>query len=88
MHVGLVKIENNRVVRVQYVDSKWERELGDMMRVEGVEMRVGVIGDSRNEVIATLNGFIRRENKITRRENKIANASANAEFAETNEKNC
>ena len=82
MHVGLVKIENNRVVRVQYVDSKWERELGDIMRVEGVEMRVGVIADSRNAVIETLNGFIRRENKITRRENKIANAAANAEFSE------
>ena len=81
MHVGLVKIENNRVVRVQYVDWPWERELGDIMRVEGVEMRVGVIGDSRNAVIETLNGFIRRENKITRRENKIANAAANAEFA-------
>jgi hypothetical protein len=89
MHVGLVKIENNRVVRVQYVDSKWERELGDIMRVDGFEMRVGVIADSRNSVIETLNGFIRRENKIIRRENKIArreneiaNAAANAEFAE------
>jgi hypothetical protein len=74
MHVGLVKIENNKLVRVQYVNSKWERELGDMMRVEGIEMRVGVIGDSRNDVIQALNGLIKKQNKIVRQQNKIANA--------------
>jgi hypothetical protein len=73
MHVGLVKIENNRLVRVQYLNSKWERELGDMMRVEGIEMRVGVIGDSRNDVIRALNVLIKKQNKIVRQQNK-ANA--------------
>jgi hypothetical protein len=77
-HIGLVKIEDNKITRIKYMESKFERELGDTMRIEGVPMRVAVIGDSRNAVIDTLNGFIKKQNSIIRRQNKIANAQSNA----------
>ena len=77
-HVGLVKVEGGKITRVKYIMSKFDRELGDTMRIEGVPMRVAVIGGSRNAVINTLNGFIKKQNSIIRRQNKISNAESNA----------
>ena len=77
-HIGLVKIEDNKITRVQYMMSKFDRKLGDIMRIEGVPMQVAVIGQSRNEVIDTLNSFIKKQNAIIRKQNKIANAQSNA----------
>ena len=80
MKLGLVRIENERLVGVQYFESKWERELGDELNINGVKWRVGVIGESRNEIIEVLNGFISKQNSIVRKQNKIANREANYRF--------
>ena len=55
MKLGLVRIENERLVGVQYFESKWERELGEVLNIEGVKWNVAVIGESRNEIIDVLN---------------------------------
>ena len=80
MKLGLVRIENERLVGVQYFESKWERELGDELNIDGVKWRVGVIGESRNEIIEVLNGFISKQNSIVRKQNKIENREANYRF--------
>lgn len=80
MKLGLVRIENERLVGVQYFESKWERELGDELNIDGVKWRVGVIGESRNEIIKVLNGFISKQNSIVRKQNKIENREANYRF--------
>ena len=80
-HIGLVIIdENNRLQGAKYMLSKWERDLGDTLTIDGRKWRVGIIGDDRNSVIEALNKIIKIENSLTRRENKIANAKANSEF--------
>jgi len=76
-HVGLVKIEDSIITKVKYMHSKFNRELGDTMTIDGVAMRVGVIGSSKNEVIDALNDFIRNQNSIIRKQNKAANIRLN-----------
>ena len=80
MKLGLVRIQNERLVGVQYFESKWERELGEELNIDGVKWRVGVIGESRNEIIKVLNGFISKQNSIVRKENKRMNQAADREF--------
>jgi hypothetical protein len=80
MKLGLVRIQNERLVGVQYFESKWERELGEELNIDGVKWRVGVIGESRNEIIEVLNGFISKQNSIVRKQNKIANREADMIF--------
>ena len=79
-HVGLVKIFNNQITKVQYMESKFERELGDTLTIDGEKMRVGVIGEDRNSVIDTLNGFIKTQNSILRKQQKIEDAKVNKIF--------
>ena len=73
-HVGLVKIQGNRIVHVRYYESKFERNLGDSITYEGVNFKVAFVGESRNEVIEALNEVIRQQNAIVRREQKVINA--------------
>ena len=80
MKLGLVRIENERLVGVQYFESKWERELGEVLNIEGVKWNVAVIGESRNEIIEVLNGFISKQNSIVRKQNKIANREVDMIF--------
>ena len=82
-HVGLVKIFNNRITKVKYLESKFSRELGDTLTIDGEPMRVGVIGDSKASVCLTLNDFVKKQNKIVRRENKIAAAKVNQKINAT-----
>jgi len=79
-HVGLVIMnsDNTELIEARYVNSKWERELGDVMTIDNKKYRVGVIGDTRNDVIQYLNKIIKGQNKIVRRQQRIANAKANA----------
>ena len=79
-HVGLVKIINNQITKVQYVESKFDRELGDTLTIDGERMRVGVIGEDRNSVITTLNGFIKTQNSIIRKQQRVIDAKANKTF--------
>ena len=78
--LGLVRIQNERLVGVQYFESKWERELGEELNIDGVKWIVGVIGDSRNEIIEVLNEFISKQNSIVRKQNKIANRKVDMIF--------
>jgi hypothetical protein len=87
-HIGLVKlnIDNTRIEKIQYLESKWDRELGDTMTINGERFKVGVIGETRNSVITTLNGLIKTQNSYVRRQNKIANRKADLEFAKITNK--
>lgn len=69
MKLGLVRIENERLVGVQYFESKWERELGEVLNIEGVKWNVAVIGESRNEIIDVLNQSIAKQNELVREHN-------------------
>jgi hypothetical protein len=66
MKVGLVKYEKGFLVGVKYMETKWEKKLGDTMSFEGSVYKVDYIGTSRNDVIDYLNVLIRRQNKIIR----------------------
>lgn len=82
-HVGLVAIFNNRITKVKYLESKFSRELGDTLTIDGKPYRVGVIGDSKASVCLTLNDLVKKQNKIVRIENKIANAKVNQQINAT-----
>jgi len=82
-HVGLVKIFNNRITKVKYLESKFSRELGDILTIDGERMTVGIVGDSMASVALTLNDLVKKQNKIVRRENKIANAKVNQKINAT-----
>lgn len=73
-HVVLVKMSGDRIIKVQYLESKFDREPGDVMVYDGEKMNVGVVGDSRDSVIKTINEVIKAQNKADRkriyRENK------------------
>ena len=73
MKLGLIKLKNEKIVGVKYFDSKFDRELGDTLNIDGVKWRVGIIGDTKNEVIIALNDIIKEINAITRKANKIEN---------------
>lgn len=79
-HVGLVEIFSNRITKVKYLASKFSRELGDTLTIDGKPMRVAVIGQDRSSVISILNDFVKKQNKIVRLENKIAQSKINQEF--------
>ena len=71
MKLGLVRMSGERVIGVQYFESKFNRELGDILRINGVEWRVGVIADDRNSIIKVLNEIVRIENSLRKKENSI-----------------
>ena len=49
---------------VQYYKSKWERNLGDTLTIDGEKWLVGIIGDTRNDVISALNEIVKKQNSI------------------------
>ena len=71
MKLGLVRMSGERVIGVQYFESKFSRELGEILRINGVEWRVGVIAEDRNSIIKVLNEIVRIENSLRREENSI-----------------
>jgi len=93
MKLGLIKLENEKIVGVKYMESKFDRELGFTYNIDGIKWRVGIIADTRNEVIIALNDIIReinsitrKANSITRKDNKIENKKANIMFAQITNK--
>jgi hypothetical protein len=80
MKLGLVRIQNERLVGVQYFESKFQRELGEVLSINNVKWTVAVIGESRNEIIDVLNGFIKKQNSVVRKQNQLINRKANYEF--------
>ena len=65
-HIGLVRMNESETILtgVQYMLSKWERNLGDTLNIDGVKWRVGIIGDTKNDVISALNVIIKKQNSI------------------------
>ena len=68
-HLILVKIENGHLVAWQYLASKFDRQLGDVVNYDGVAMNVGVIGDTKNGVLHAIDDLVRKQNAIIRRIN-------------------
>ena len=50
MNLGLVKMNESKteLYGVQYYKSKWERNLGDTLTIDGEKWLVGIIGDTKN----------------------------------------
>jgi hypothetical protein len=71
MKLGLVKINGERVIGVQYFESKFSRELGEILRINGVEWRVGVIAADKDSIIKVLNEIVKIENSLRREENSL-----------------
>ena len=65
-HIGLVRMNESKteLYGVQYMLSKWERNLGDVLNVDGTKWLVGMIGDTKNDVISALNEIIKKQNSI------------------------
>lgn len=78
--IGLTKVVNGKLVAVRYMESKFERNLGDKITYEGSLMIVSVIGTDRNDVIRQLNVLIREANAIVAKRN----AEMKAEFIKNN----
>ena len=66
MNLGLVKMNESKtqLYGVQYYKSKWERNLGDTLNIDGEKWLVGIIGDTKNDVISALNTIIKKQNSI------------------------
>jgi len=79
MFIALVKIENNRLVKAQVMNSKFERNLGETMTIEGVSMKIAAIGE-KSEVYDFVNELIRYQNSITRKENKAREIKERNEY--------
>ena len=65
-HIGLVRMNESKteLYGVQYMLSKWERNLGDTLNIDGTKWLVGMIGDTKNDVISALNTIIKKQNSI------------------------
>jgi hypothetical protein len=70
MKLGLVRMSGERVIGVQYFESKFSRELGEKLRINGVEWIVGVIAADRNSIIKVLNEIVRVENSLIRKKQR------------------
>lgn len=66
VNLGLVKMNDDKteLYGVQYMLSKWERNLGDVLTIDGVKWYVGIIGDTKNDVISALNEIVKKHNSI------------------------
>lgn len=82
MKLGLVRMSGESVVGVQYFESKFSRELGEKLRINGVEWRVGVIADDRNSIIKVLNEIVRIENSIIRKKQRERDREIDAQITQ------
>jgi hypothetical protein len=71
MNLGLVKMNEDKTELhdVQYMLSKWERNLGDVLTINGEKWLVGMIGDTKNDVIQALNEIVKKHNSIINKKN-------------------
>ena len=70
-HVGLVRMNESKteLYGVQYLLSKWERNLGDVINIDGTKWLVGIIGDTKDDVISALNDVVKKHNSIINKQN-------------------
>ena len=59
--------ESGIIVRARYYFSKWDKELGEKIVIDGNKTLIEVIGDSRNNVIDKMNILIKESNNIARK---------------------
>ena len=71
MNLGLVKMNESKteLYGVQYYKSKWERNLCDVLTIDGEKWLVGMIGDTKNDVIEALNEIVKKHNSIINKKN-------------------
>ena len=71
MNLGLVKMNESKtqLYGVQYYKSKWERNLGDTLNIDGEKWLVGIIGDTKNDVISALNEVVKKHNSVINKKN-------------------
>ena len=71
MNLGLVKMNESKteLYGVQYMLSKWERNLGDILTIDGEKWLVGIIGDTKNDVISALNVIVKKHNSVINKKN-------------------
>ena len=71
MNLGLVKMNEDKteLYDVQYMLSKWERNLGDVLTINGEKWLVGMIGDTKKDVIQALNEIVKKHNSIINKKN-------------------
>ena len=82
MKLGLVRMNGERVIGVQYFESKFSRELGEKLRINGVEWIVGVIAADRNSIIKVLNEIVRIQNSIVRKKQRERDREIDAEITQ------
>jgi hypothetical protein len=82
MKLGLVRMSGERVIGVQYFESKFSRELGEKLRINGVEWIVGVIADDKNSIIKVLNEIVRIENSLIRTKQRDRDREINAQITQ------
>jgi hypothetical protein len=80
MKLGLVRIQNEKLVGVRYFESKFQRELGEVLNIDSVKWTVAVIGEDRDTIVDVLNGFIKKQNSVVRKQNQMINREANYRF--------
>jgi len=61
------------------MNSKFERNLGETMTIEGVSMKIACIGE-KSKVYDFVNELIRYQNSITRKENKAREIKERNEY--------
>ncbi len=82
MKLGLVRMSGERVIGVEYFESKFSRELGEKLRINGVEWIVGVIADDKNSIIKVLNEIVRIENSLIRTKQRDRDREINAQITQ------
>ncbi len=82
MKLGLVRMSGERVIGVQYFESKFNRELGEKLKINGVEWRVGVIAEDKNSIIKVLNEIVRIENSIIRKKQRERDREIDAQITQ------
>jgi hypothetical protein len=79
-HVVLVKIIGNTLTKVQYLESKFDREPGDVMVYDGERMDVAIVGNDKDSVISAINEVIKEQNRVNRKSQKKSNKKVDKLF--------
>ena len=79
-HVVLVQMFGNEISKVQYIESKFDREPGDDMVYDGERMKVGIVGDNKQDVIDAINQVIKKQNSLKRKIQRNEDAKSNKIF--------
>lgn len=82
MKLGLVRMSGERVIGVQYFESKFSRELGERLKINGVEWIVGVIAADWDSIMKTLNEITRIQNSVIRTKQKERDREINAQITQ------